>query len=162
MSFAETDKKILTSLTESLQEWCSVFVKDPINETLGVKALILDNDLPQLRRVRWYAINSQVEAEKLWTRYVEQADQEGEVKDTLFDFYMNGATYIWMKNPISDAHYTSFISHLAGTVSWPSRSKLIPQEVQGYVVSSEQFNELLKNNHWLVFLLLLSVTDIQQ
>jgi len=162
MSFAETDKRVLEGLTASLKKWVALSFKDPVNEALNLRAVILKEDLPELRRIRWYTVKDLVEVQKVWLRYIENETHEGEMKQSLYDFYMNGATYLWLQNPTASAHYESFISHLATTLAWAKRCQAIPADSREYMGNSEELTALLKNNHWLVFMVLLSVTDIEQ
>lgn len=162
MAFAETDKRILDNLLASLKDWVRVFMGDPVNNALGLRSIILDGDLPEIRRIRWYAVKDLVEAQKLWTRYVDNEEHEGEVRHSLYDFYINGATYLWLHNPVSSSHYDSFIDHLAYTLGWVQRSTAIPATTREYLGNTEELSALLKNNHWLLFMLLMAISDLEQ
>lgn len=158
---AETDRSTLDGLNEALRKWVDVQFKDTINVVLGLKEHVLGNDLPQLRRVRWYAMHDEVHAAELWQRYVENAELEGELKETVFDFYVTGASYIWLNNPVATANYDAFITHLADNLSWMARCKLVPDDIRQHAAKQEEIAEFLKGNHWAVFLILLSMLDLQ-
>jgi hypothetical protein len=159
---ADIDKRILDGLMKSSEVWLSGFFDNKVNLALGLKEQFYEQDLPQLRRIRWYSIRDMVEAQGLWLRYVDNEELEGEAKQTMFDFYMNGSTFVWLNNPIPSGHYEGFIAHLAASLSWPSRASAIPAETREHVASSEQMAELMKNNHWLIFLMLISLGQFDQ
>lgn len=158
---AETDRSTLDGLNAALRKWADIQFGDTTNTVLGLRTQIVDNDLPQLRRIRWYAMHDEVHAADLWQRYIENTELEGELKETVFDFYVTGASYIWLNNPVATANYDQFITHLANNLSWMQRCKLVPPDIKQYAAEQGQIESFLKGNHWAVFLILLSMLDLQ-
>lgn len=158
---AETDRSTLEGLSEALRKWATLQFTDTINTVIGLKEQILNNDLPQLRRVRWYAMHDQVHATELWMRYMENEELEGELRETVFDFYVTGSSFIWLNNPVATAQYDAFITHLSTNLSWMARCTLVPTDIRQHVATQEQIEAFLKGNHWAVFLILLSMLDLQ-
>lgn len=161
MSATETDRSTLEGLNQTLLKWTQIQFAETTNVALGLREQIMNNDMPQLRRVRWYAMHDEVHAAELWQRYVENTELEGELKETVFDFYVTGASYIWLNNPTSTENYDAFITHLATNLSWMARCKLVPDDIRQYAAKLEQIETFLKGNHWAVFLILLSMLDLQ-
>ncbi len=161
MSFAVNDRQTLDSLQSALKTWQTEFFKDQVNAAL-IQDQFYSNDLPELRRVRWYGVRSAADIERLWKRYVDNADLEGEARNSMFDFYMNGATYLWLQNPTASGHYDSFINHLASSLAWASQATALPDDVREHVGSYEEMKAILKGNHWLVFMILLSLPVVKQ
>lgn len=158
MTMADTDKRILDGLSESVARWTNLFFSDEIIQVLGIKTHFIQNDLPELRRLRWFGLHDTAALEKLWKRFVENGDLEGEERQSMFDFYMNGATFMWMNNPVPSGHYDSFISHLATTLSWVKRAPAVPTDTREHVGSYDEMKAVLKDNHWVVFMVVLSMT----
>jgi hypothetical protein len=158
---AVTDLNVLDGLNRALRKWVDIQFNDKTNTVVGLKEHVMENDLPQMRRVRWYAMHDEVHAADLWQRYVENVELEGELKETVFDFYVTGASYIWLNTPTATANYDAFIEHLASNLSWLARCKLVPGDIRQYAATHEQVTEFLKGNHWAVFLILLSMLDLQ-
>lgn len=162
MSYADTDRKVLLGFTEAVRGWTDIFLADTANQTLDLSTTLLEDDMMDLRRVRWYSIHTEPELEKLWLRYVDRENEEGEKKNSLFDYVMTGSTYMLLHNPVTDTEFSSFIRHLARTLSWPSRAVAIPADIRGYLGGAEEFTSALETNHWLIFLILLSMIKIEQ
>ncbi len=162
MNSAEIDKHILDQLMVAVSEWRRLFMSDPVNVALNMDDHIRDH-LVKLRRVRWYAIGGAAAVEKLWKGFVE-VDVEGleETKNATFDFYMNGATYMWMTTPVVHTQRESFIQHICETLSWVRSSPLVPTHVTEYAHDYEAFKLLLKDNHWILFMILLSMCPVDQ
>lgn len=160
-SLAENDLKTLEGLNSALRKWLDIQFNDPANIVLGLREQIVTNDLTDLRRVRWWANHDDVHAEQLWSRFIANAELEGELKDTVFDFYVTGASFIWINTPTVNAHYESFIEHLAQNLSWMSRCRLVPEDVRQYAAGHELIVNFLKGNHWVVFMILLSMLDVK-
>ncbi len=160
-SFADNDLTTLTKLNTTLHKWVSLQFKEVINQQIGLREHILNVDLPTLRRVRWYAMFDDVHAGEIWQTYIENPELEGELRDSVFDFYISGSTYLWMNNPIVGNHYSSFIDHLALNLSWMNRCRLVPEHIREHSAEMTRFKEFLQDNHWAVFLILLSMADIE-
>ncbi|MNO14026.1 hypothetical protein D3C76_36660 [compost metagenome] len=162
-TYADHDKRILNDLQTALRDWCNLFFNDPVTTGLGVKEHIVESDLPELRRIRWYATSDEVSAEKLWTRYIDNKDLEhgSEFRNTVFDFYMSGATYLWLNTPVASGHLDQFIGHLATSLTWAKGCYFVPPETREYMSTHEDMTKFLKGNHWAIFLLLLSMTEVQ-
>lgn len=158
---AEVDRSTLDGLNQALRKWTTNQFSDVTNSVLGLREQIMEQDLPQLRRVRWYAMHDQVHAADLWQRYIENAELEGEIKETVFDFYVTGASFIWLNNPTATVAYDQFITHLATNLSWMARCDLVPDDIKQHAATQEQITTFLKGNHWAVFLILLSMLDLQ-
>lgn len=156
-----TEATTLERLNKTLRQWVEIQFKDTTNSVLGLKEQILGEDLPQLRRVRWYAMHDDVHATELWQRYVENLALEGELKETVFDFYVTGASYIWLNAPTATEQYDAFIKHLAHNLSWMKRCRLVPSDIQEQTAEEGQVETFLRGNHWAVFLILLSMLDLQ-
>jgi hypothetical protein len=161
MSFATTDRQTLDSLQASVRTWQIEFFKDQVNAAL-IEAQFYNDDLPELRRVRWYGVRNATDIEQLWKRFVDNAGLEGEARNSMFDFYMNGATYMWLQNPTASGHYDSFINHLASSLAWPSSATALPDDVREHVGTYEELKTILKGNHWLIFMILLSLPGVKQ
>lgn len=161
MAATDVDRSTLEKLNEALRKWASLQFNDPTNIAIGLRAQIMEQDMPQLRRVRWYAMHDQVHATELWQRYIENAEIEGELKETVFDFYVTGASYIWLVNPTASENYDAFIKHLCTNLSWMKRCQLVPPELKDHAAEQEQIDAFLRGNHWAVFLILLSMLDLQ-
>lgn len=159
MSFAERDTKHLAGFKQAIRDWTKLFLADPANIALDLRTTLLHEDLMELRRVRWFAMHTEPELEKLWLRYVERDVEDKEVKESLYDFVMTGTMYMLLNNPIADSDLTSFINHIASTISWPARAKLIPTHQREYMGGSEQFKTILEGNPWIIFLFLFSIVD---
>lgn len=156
MSSQDMATSALTAYIESVRRWHETFTRDPVNSALGLTE-ILSSDLMELRRVRWYSIN-EVALEQLWMRFIAPRDdiEVNELKETVFDYYINGATFMIMDNPIVDAKYRNLIAHLAHSLSWVSRSTLTPEYVREYSSQIEDMTKILEDNHWILFLILMS------
>ena len=161
MAFADSDRKILTDYSASIKKWTDIFLNDSVSSVLNLRETYLRLDLLELRRIRWFSIHTEPELEKLWLRYVDRDIEDAEAKASLHDYIMTGCTYMVMQNPTSDAEYESFITHVAKSLSWQHRAVLVPQEERQYAAPAETFINLLKLNHWLLFLVLLSMSDIE-
>jgi len=162
MSFADVNARQLKGHLSSIKDWCNIFFNDSANIALDLRTKIIEEDLLELRRVRWFSLASGPELEKLWTRYVERTDEENpEVRESLMDFVMNGASYMVLHNPISDTDSKSFITHLAQTISWPHRSPLTPKHMKEYTTDMTAVITMLTDNHWVIFLFLLAWSDLK-
>lgn len=161
MTASETVRNTLDGLNQTLHQWTKLQFGETTNIALGLREHIVVTDMPQLRRVRWYAMHDQVHAAELWQRYVENTELEGELKETVFDFYVTGASFIWLNNPTPQADYEAFVKHLATNLSWMKRCELVPDDIRGHSAEQEQIEEFLKGNHWAIFLILLSMQDVQ-
>ncbi len=161
MSYAEQQNDLLKRLQAAIQSWWVLYSADPGNQVLGTLD-VLQNDLLNLRRVRWYSIRSADDAEALWANYVDKQNLEGEVRNGVFDFYMNGATYLWLSTPAVDAHISQLIKHITVNLSWVSRSPAVPETVREYAADVESLEILLTNNHWILFMVLLTITPLDQ
>jgi hypothetical protein len=162
MAYADSDRKILEGLTASIKKWTDVFLNDPASVVLDLRTTYLKDDLIELRRIRWFSMHTEPELEKLWLRYVDRDIDDTETKASLHDYVMSGCTHMLLHNSMSDTDYGSFIAHLARSVSWPNRSLLVPADQREYSASIEKFVSILKDNHWIVFLILLAMSDIEQ
>ncbi|QTH80283.1 hypothetical protein PA10_00083 [Pseudomonas phage pPa_SNUABM_DT01] len=160
--YAVHDKRILEDLKQALRNWCNIFFADPITAALGVKEHIVNNDLPELRRIRWYATSDEMAAEKLWLRYIDNQELEAnsELRNTVFDFYMSGATYIWLHTPVASGHLDQFIGHLTQSLTWAKSCKFVPEAAREYMSTPEEMKTFLKGNHWAVFMVLLSMSEL--
>jgi len=161
MASADNDRSTLDALNAAMQRWVDLQFNDVTNSAIGLMDHILGNDLPELRRVRWYAQHDAVHAETLWKRYIDNAELEGELKETVLDFYVTGASFIWLNTPIATANYNSFIDHLANNLSWMQRCALVPPDIKEHVGTVEQIKGFLTGNHWALFLVLLSMLDLK-
>jgi hypothetical protein len=161
MAATDTERSTLDNLNTALRKWTDMQFNDTTNTAIGLRAQIMEQDLPQLRRVRWYAMHDQVHATELWQRYVENLELEGELKETVFDFYVTGASYIWLVNPTASENYDAFIAHLCTNLSWMKRCTLVPPDLKEHAAEHAQIESFLKGNHWAVFLILLSMLDLQ-
>lgn len=161
MSYADTNKTILEALRASVRDWYQITINDEINAALQLDD-VLRADMVELRRVRWYALNV-AEIEKLWKRYVSPDDREvdGEVRESLFDFYVNGGTYLWMDNPVTDANKTAFLGHMSSTLTWFGRSPLIPTTYRDFACTAEDMQGYLSSNPWIMFLVIMSMTKLE-
>lgn len=155
------ERIVLDQLNDAMRKWVDIQFKDQTNTVIGLRNQIMENDLPQLRRVRWYVMHDEVHAADLWQRYIENTELEGELKETVFDFYVTGASYIWLNTPTDTASYDAFISHLSRNLSWMERCMLIPSDIKQYAADNGKIEAFLKGNHWAVFLILLSMLDLQ-
>jgi hypothetical protein len=162
MAFADSDRKTLEGLTTSIKKWTDIFLNDPACTVLGLRDGFLREDLMELRRIRWFSVHTEPELEKLWLRYVDRDIEDTEVKASMFDYVMTGCTYMMLHNPMSEADYNSFIDHLAGALTWPSRAILVPVDHKQYSAPASTFTGILKTNYWMVFLILLAMSDIEQ
>ena len=160
-SFADNDLMVLDKLNASLLKWVDIQFKEIVNSTIGLREHIINVDLPSLRRIRWYAMYDDVHAGEIWQRYIENEELEGELRDSVFDFYISGSTYLWINNPVVQSHYSSFIDHLALNLSWMNRCRLVPEHIREHSSEMATFKEFLLNNHWVVFLILLSMADVE-
>jgi len=161
MSTADNDKLILDKLLVAVKDWKRIFLSDPVNEALGLEEVLTEH-LVRLRRIRWYAIGGPVAVEKLWREYVEVEDYTGEMKNAILDFYMNGATYMWLATPVVQMQKESFIGHLCNVLAWVRSSPLVPEYVREYAHDYDSFQKLLKENHWILLMVLLSITPVDQ
>lgn len=161
MAFADNDRSTLDALNAALKRWVDMQFNDPTNVAIGLDEHILKTDFPELRRVRWYAMFDAVHAEELWKRYIDNAELAGELKETVFDFYVSGASFIWLNTPIASSSYDSFIGHLATNLSWMQRCSFVPPDVKEHVGSTDKIQAFLKGNHWALFLVLLSMLDLK-
>ncbi|MNP77491.1 hypothetical protein D3C76_1749320 [compost metagenome] len=62
---------------------------------------------------------------------------------------------------MASAHYDQFIEHLATSLTWGARCNFIPKETREYLASVEDMRKFLKGNNWAIFLILLSMSDLQ-
>lgn len=159
MSIADSDKITLKRLQDSLVLWDQTFKRDPLNQALGV-CETLQEDLLDIRRVRWYSLAGIAGAEDLWRRHVECEGLTGEVREGVLDYYMNGATFIMLNTPMAHASQTSFIRHLCESLTWVNRSPLVPTHIREYALGFEDFVKLVSDNHWILFMILLSITPL--
>lgn len=162
MSYADVNARLLEGHLKAIKAWCEIFFSDSASIALDLRAKIVDEDLLELRRIRWFSLASGPELEKLWTRYVERsAEEDPETRESLMDFVMNGASYMALHNAVSDADSKSFIAHLAQTISWPHRSPLTPKHMKEYTTDMNAVSTMLTDNHWVVFLFLLAWSDLK-
>ncbi|MCY1303250.1 hypothetical protein D9M70_529460 [compost metagenome] len=106
-------------------------------------------------------MHTEPELEKLWLRYVDRDIEDAETKASLHDYVMTGCTYMLLNNPLSDTEYNSFIAHLARCLSWPNRSILVPNEQRDYSATADTFAGILRDNYWIIFLIILAMSDIE-
>jgi len=161
MQMASNNKEVLDSLSQALKVWCDLSFRDSVNEVMGLKEHFLSNDLLEIRRVRWYSMHEPIEIERLWLKLVDNSTLDGELKNAVFDFYVTGATFIWTHTPVEQEVYNSFIKHLANTLGWVKRGTMVPDHVKEYAADTDVLIKLFTDNHWLVFLVMLGLTDIQ-
>lgn len=159
-NYADQQRDLLDRLNTATTQWWDLFVNDPVNQALDIPEILIA-DLMDLRRTRWYSIAGKAQVEELWKRFVDQAEQTGEVHEALFDFYMGGATYLWVSTPAVDAHIDQVIRHLSATLTWVKTSTLVPEEIRQYATSPEIMTELLRNNPWILFMVLLSMLPLK-
>lgn len=160
MAPALGNKAILNNLVGSIAEWTRIAFEDSVSAALGLRET-LSEDMVELRRIRWFSMSAAPELDKLWLRYVDRDIENDEAKQSLHDYVMLGTTYMMMQNPLTDEEYNGFIDHMAKSISWPNRATLIPDALREYFGQEEVFKKLLSTNHWLLFLILLSTSDIK-
>lgn len=162
MTTAEKDKKMFTDISASIVKWTELFLSDPASVALDLRTKFLEEDMIELRRIRWFSMHMESELEKLWLRYVDRpALEDDEIRQSFHDYIMNGCVYVFANNPCSEQDYSDFIKHLAKSVSWPQRASLVPVQLREYFGKEEDFVNILTTNGWVVFLILLSMSDIK-
>lgn len=158
MDLQTRDITTLRALQGALKRWVDLFLSDPANQALGLTQ-ILDNQIIELRRVRWYSLDM-ADAEKLWNDYVYDDDQSAEVRESLLDFYLNGASFLWLETPVPSQHRITFMEHLVDSLTWVNRGSLVPEAIREYTVGAGTLSKILDGNHWILFMILLSLTSI--
>lgn len=162
MTNADKEKKIFSDLSASIVKWTDLFFSDKACVAFDLRTKFLEEDMIELRRIRWFSMHMESELEKLWLRYVDRpAVEDEEVRQSFHDFVMNGCVYILVNNPCTEQDFNDFVKHLSKSISWPQRASLVPESLREYFGTEEEFVKVLSSNTWLIFLILLSMTDIK-
>lgn len=157
MTYADSDKAILQSHIAAVEDWMSLYRSDVVNETVGAVEFIFKEQLPEIRRVRWFSIASPVELLSLWKRFVDIDDEDRERKESVFDFYVNGTSYMQLMSSLASAHADSFYAHVAQSLTWTQRAGVMPDLIKENSTTKENIVKMLKENPWALFLILLTL-----
>lgn len=157
MTYADSDKAILQNHIAAVDGWISLYRSDAVNDAVGAVEMVFNEQIPEIRRIRWFSIASPVELLNLWTRFIETDDANKERKESVFDFYVNGTAYMQLMAPIASAHADSFYAHVAHSLTWTQRAGVVPDIVRENSTTKENTVKMLKDNPWALFLILLSL-----
>ncbi|MNP88979.1 hypothetical protein D3C85_13730 [compost metagenome] len=157
MAYTDNDRIMLQDRIVAIGDWLNLYCADRVNVASGATQQILQNDIHEIRRIRWFSVASVNELATIWYRFVENEDLEGEGREGVFDFYTQGVTYMEMMAPIASGHLESFLAHVAKAVTWPERSVVVSDIVRDNASSYENVLTMLKGNPWVVFMIILGM-----
>jgi len=161
MVYSDNDRAILQSRINAIQEWVALFSRDSVNNAIGAVNHVVNNDLPEIRRIRWFSVASENELSAIWYRYFENITLDGEVKESVFDFYALGVQYMEMMAPIASGHSEGFQAHLARSITWPERTVVIGESTKDNISSYGNVMSMIKSNPWVMFFIILGMMDVK-
>jgi hypothetical protein len=138
-----------------LMDWIELFVSDLDNQNSGAVDQ-LKIDILELRKIRWYSCQSDEFLKDIWQRFIDNEKIDKPLREAMNDFYLMGTGYILHRNNIPSGVYESFIKTLTHGITWVNRSFKIPDSLKEHTVGFEEFNSMVSNTPWLLFLILLS------
>lgn len=157
MTYADSDKATLQNHIAAIEDWINLYRSDVVNEAVGAVEKIFNEHYLEIRRIRWFSIASPVELQSLWVRFIDIEDSNKELKESVFDFYVGGTSYMQLMAPVASAHADSFYAHVAHSLTWTQRSGVVPDTVRENSTTKENTVKMLKENPWALFLILLSL-----
>lgn len=146
----------LVRIRKVVADWADFHFEEPVNESMGVGQYIIENHLPDIRRIRWYTMHSELHAESLWLKYVKDSRIEGELHQSVFDFYVSGTTYMLTHCYIEATERQALLDHIAKSVKWMEGSPYVPSEIKQYAEESAKLDSFIRDNPLMLFIFILS------
>lgn len=150
-----TVQESLAKLRNVVTEWTDFSFEEPINESMQLKKHIVENHLPDIRRIRWYSMHSELHAEQLWLKYVKDSRLEGEVQQSVFDYYISGTTYMLTHCHFTEQERQALLGHIAESIKWMGKAAYVPTEVKQYAEETDKLDGFIRNNPWILFIFIL-------
>lgn len=160
-TYAESDKAALEAHLEAVDNWVGMWASDVANLACGAVKYFLDEQLLEIRRIRWYSITSEAELKEIWAKFIQPKAIDGEQAESILDFYITGTSYMQVLCPIATTHYDQFTGHLAKAMVWPKSATVASDLVRQNSANTAEFSQLIKSNPWMVFLIILSILPIK-
>lgn len=161
MIYTDNDRAILQTRIDAIHGWINIYRNDKAYAAVGAVNQVLETDLLEIRRIRWFSIAGDDELSLIWHRYFDNEAVSGEARESLFDFYAQGVQFMEMMAPVASGHLESFHAHLARSVTWPERTSVIGNVVQENTSTYSNLLAMIKNNPWVVFLIVLGMMDVK-
>lgn len=169
-----TSSTQLARLIDATVEWHRIFALDANRVLANPQSYQeLDFFISESRYVRWSMIATKSKVAEIWNRIipgsielpeededVEAIDEALAISDTVVDFVLNGTAYVFAVCQIPSGVFETLVSEIVHSITWPYRAKLIDENLKGRAAEPAFLQEAFKDNAWMLFVYLLSISPI--